>query len=310
MLKKLLIILITSFLTANLVAQSTNFTTNDYWKRHRHELILGVGATNTLTDLGGLNRIGSDYSVMDLEWSATRFGVHIGYRNRIRALWQTTTLLQYGMFTGSDALTNEPARNNRNLSFVTHMVELSQRLEFIIYNNEHYGARHKIKGLRGMKNKNTIVYVFSGISGFIYMPMAQGGPLLRPLKTEGQGLPGGPKPYGLFNFGIPFGIGAKIGLGQLWRFGMDVSYTKTFTDYFDDVSTVYYDNNALAAAYGPVSAAYADPSSGAFPTWTDPGEQRGDPKQNDAYFFINVSFMRNLAKHNGRRVKWKYKARY
>ena len=307
--KKLSTLLLVT-LTGVVFAQTTNFTTSDYWKRQKHELIMGVGATNTLTDLGGLNRIGTDYSFVDLEWSATRFGVHFGYRYRFKPLWCTKTILQYGMFSGSDALTNEPARHNRNLSFTTHLVELSQHLELIIFNNEHYGARHRIKGLRGMKNKNTLVYVFSGITGFIYMPQAQGGPFLRPLHTEGQGLPNGPKKYGLFNYGIPFGMGVKIGLNQVWRMSFELSYTKTFTDYFDDVSTVYYDNSALQAAYGSTSAQWADPSNGAFPSWTHPGEQRGDPKQNDAYFFFNVSFIRNMTEKGNRRIKWKYKARY
>jgi hypothetical protein len=89
-----------------------------------------------------------------------------------------------------------------------------------------------------------------------------------------------------------------------------LSYTKTFTDYLDDVSTVYYDNAAIEAAYGSDAAYWADPSSGVFPTWTDPGEMRGDSKQKDAYFFFNVSLVKNLHHKNGGKVRWKYRARY
>ena len=102
----------------------------------------------------------------------------------------------------------------------------------------------------------------------------------------------------------------KLGLGRVWRMSFELSYTKTFTDYLDDVSGEYYDNTAIAAAYGPTAAAYADPSSGVFPGWTGHGEMRGDDRQKDAYFFLNISIIRNLqAKRHGR-VKWKYRARY
>jgi hypothetical protein len=287
-------------------AQPTNFTTSDYWKHQRKEILFGIGATNFLGDLGGLNRIGTDYSFIDLEWSTTRPSGHLGFRYRFRPWFATKTILQYGVLKGSDALTTEPARHNRNLSFRTHLIELSQHIEVVIYNNEHFGKRHSIKGLKGMRNKNTLVYLFSGITGFLYMPMAQGGPFLRPLRTEGQGLPGGPDKYGLFNYGIPFGMGCKIGLDALWRISFELSYTKTFTDYLDDVSTVYYD----FAGNGYDEPAYADPSSGNFPTWTSPGEQRGDSKQKDAYFFFNVSLIRNVTYKRTRRIKWKYRARY
>ena len=311
MLKKLLTIVFGLLLSGGLYSQShTNFTTSDYWKGQRKEFIFGVGATNFLGDLGGLNRIGTDYSFMDLEWVATRYGAHIGYRYRFRPWISTKTLLQYGMLTGSDALTTEPARHYRNLSFQTHLIELSQHLEFVIYNNEHYGARNKIKGLKGHRNKNDLLYLFSGITVFTYFPQAMGGPFLRNLNTEGQGLPGGPVDYGYVSFGIPFGVGFKLGLGRVWRMSFELSYTKTWTDYLDDVSGEYYDNAAIEAAYGAEAAYWADPSSGAFPTWTNPGEMRGDKRQKDAYFFLNVSFIKNLQQKRHGKVKWRYRARY
>lgn len=287
-------------------SQPTNFTTNDYFKHQRKEFFFGVGATQTLTDLGGLNRIGTDYSFVDLEWSQTRIGGHFGYRYRLRPLWSTKTIIQYGWFAGDDKKTNEPYRHNRNLSFSTHMFELSQHLELIIFNNEHFGKRHSMKGLKGMRNKNTLVYVFSGFSGFLYLPKAKGGPFLRPLTTEGQGLPGGPNKYGMFNYGIPFGMGCKVGIDALWRVTFELSYTKTFTDYFDDVSGVYYDFEGN----GFTEPAQADLSSGAFGSWTSAGEIRGDSKQNDAYFFFNISAVRNITYKRTKKLKWKSKARY
>ena len=310
--KRLLLISLLCFLsTAAVFAQpNTNFTTSDYWKGQRKEFFFGIGATNFLGDLGGLDRIGTDYSFIDLEWATTRPSGHIGYRYRLKPWISTKTILQYGLLMGSDQLTNEPARHYRNLNFKTHLVELSQHIELIIFNNEHYGKRHSIRGLKGMRNKNDLVYVFSGITGFLFIPMSQDGTMLGPLNTEGQGLPGGPDDYGLFNWGIPFGMGWKIGLDRIWRLSFELSYTKTFTDYLDDVSGVYYDNSAIEAAYGADAAHYADPSSGVFQGWTGEGEMRGDSKHKDAYFFFNISIVRNLQQARYKKIKWRYKARF
>lgn len=172
------------------------------------------------------------------------------------------------------------------MAFRTHLFELSQHIEFIFYSDERFGARHKIYGLKGMRNKNNVGYLFTGIAGFGYIPQGpgEGGwTNLRPLKTEGQGLPGGSRPYGPISFGIPMGVGYKTGIDALWRLSIELSYTQTFTDYLDDVSGKYYDNADIEYHYGSTSAYFADPSSGAFPTWTYEGELRGDSKHKDGY---------------------------
>ena len=255
-------------------AQPTNFTKSDHWRHQRKEIIFGIGASNFLGDLGGLNRIGSDYTPLDMEWPLTRPSGHFAYRYRFRPLWATKSIIQYGLLHGDDKLTNEPSRNYRNLRVRTHLFEFSQHIEFILFNNEQFGKRYKIWGLKGMGNKNDIWYVFSGFTVFGYIPQGPGDggwTNLRPLNTEGQGLPGGPDRYGIVNYGIPFGMGYKIGIDALWRMSFELSYTKTFTDYLDDVSGVYCNNAAIESVYGGTSAYFAGPSSGEFATWTDTG---------------------------------------
>ena len=282
----------------NVFAQPTHFTTSNHWMHQKKELIFGVGASKFLGDLGGgLNRQGTHWLPIDMEWNVTRPSGHIGFRYRFASLWVTKTLFQYAVLKGDDALTNEPFRRNRNLAFRTHLLELSQHIEFIFYSDERFGARHKIYGLKGMRNKNNVGYFFAGIAGFGYIPQGpgEGGwTNLKPLKTEGQGLPGGGKPYGQISMGIPMGVGYKTGIDALWRLSIELSYTQTFTDYLDDVSGKYYNNADIEYHYGGTSAYFADPSSGAFPTWTHDGELRGDSKHKDGYIFCNLSFIRNI----------------
>ncbi len=278
------------------------------------QFIFGAAASNFFGDLGGLNRVGTHLSPLDLDFVATRPSGHIGYRYIFRPHFATTSKLTYALLRGDDMNTNEPYRRNRNLSFRTHLIELSQRLEVILYNNSNkgYTAKYKIKGVKGIRFKSVSYYIYSGISGFAYIPQ---GPIdggwknLRPLNTEGQGLPGGGESYGIFGLGIPMGIGVRLGLDPIWRMSIEFSYTQTFTDYLDDVSGVYYNNAAIEASYGSTSAYFADPSSGSFPTWTSPGELRGDSNHDDGYAFLNISIIRDLSSKRTKRIKFNYRRR-
>lgn len=276
-------------------AQHTNFNTQRNWSLNKKEILFGIGATQFLGDLGGRDRIGTDYSLRDLDFKSTNLGGMIGFRYRFHPFWATTTTLNVGMVRGNDALTNEIIRNSRNLHFRSIIVELAQRIEFIVLSNEKFGARYKVKGLKHAKDKAGQIYLFGGVGVAYFNPQAkyQGSWVnLRPLKTEGQGLDGGPKQYGPVTLTIPTGIGMRIGIGRMWRLGIELSYVKTFTDYIDDVSGVYYDPAKLAAEVGVQSAYLSNPSH-QNTTWFGTGAQRGD-KEKDAYFYMNVVLYRNI----------------
>ncbi len=282
-------------LAATTYAQHTNFNSQRNWSLNKKEIIFGLGVTQFTGDLGGLNKIGTDYQLVDIDMPVTKMGGIIGYRYRFHPYWATTTTLSGGMLSGDDALTKEVIRNSRNLSFKSIFLELNQRLEFILFAKEKFGARYKLPGMKGMKNKNTQFYVFGGIGVMYFNPKAQNASgkyvALRPLKTEGQGMEGGPKAYLPVTLTIPFGLGYRFGIGRMWRMGIEATYVKTFSDYIDDVSGTYYDPNKLGA---PGSDAYylSNPSQ-VNQQWFSPGSQRGD-KQKDAYYTVNIMAYRNI----------------
>jgi hypothetical protein len=282
---------------------------------NKHEIFFALGATQFLGDLGGRNKIGTTKSLADIDFSSTRMGVGLGYRFRFHPRFATSTQLYFGLLDGKDSNTDEIIRRSRNLSFRSPILELSQRLEFILLANEKAGARYKIRGLKGMRPKSDVLYIFSGISGFYFNPQTQidgEWTNLRALKTEGQGLPGGVEEYNKFNFGIPFGLGFKFAIGNFWRLGLEVSYNKTFTDYIDDVSTEYYDPNILAAEVGQDAVYAANPAIENH-SWFQQGMQRGNPNDNDAYFFANITLTRNITypkQRGGARIKWKGRTKF
>lgn len=266
----------------------------------RKEYILGIGASNFLGELGGANQIGTNF-VRDLEFSATRPSFALGMRYKFHKRWAVKGGFHYLLLSGNDKLTKEPFRQNRNLHFRSHVFELSVQGEFY-FTKEQQGHIYKIKNAKGMKSYDWQFYLFGGVGAFYYNPQAKyrgNWVNLQPLGTEGQGLPGGPKKYSRVSICIPYGIGGKYAIDKEWSVGIEVGIRKTFTDYIDDVSGVYYDNSKIYQERGAAAAYLADPSLYYMPAefggnntnlrQTAAGQQRGDPKDKDAYMFINIT---------------------
>ncbi|MGZ3921077.1 MAG: hypothetical protein ACXVNO_07890 [Bacteroidia bacterium] len=276
---------------------SQNFSRPGDWKKYRKEVFITMGTANFLGDLGGRNKVGTDYSPIDLNFQETRTSFGLAYRYKLQRWLNIASKFNYMIVRGNDALTTEPFRHNRNLNFKSNIFELSGRIE-IGWQSAKVGNRYGIKRTlnRRMKSNNQGLFLFAGIGGFYYNPKGYGPGgyvKLRPLHTEGQGLPGGPKQYSNYSICIPLGVYYKATIQKVWTVGIEFAWRKTFTDYIDDVGTRYYNNAALAAAYGPLSAQMADPSLGNISGATSPnadgtGAQRGDI-QKDSYVTLEIT---------------------
>ncbi len=265
------------------------------WKRHRVEYSFGIGATNFLGDLGGADQIGTN-GLRDFELSMTRMGGVLGYRYQLGEDWFVRGNFNYVMVAGDDALTKEPSRNRRQLSFRSHILELSAQGEYMLVKQKS-GHLYRLRGVRGKSWFRFEVYVFGGIGGIWYNPQSRNPKgdwvTLKDLNTEGQGLAGGPKDYSGFTFVMPYGLGIRRNLGGnarqgLFAIGLELSMRKTFSDYIDDVSDVYYDGNALKDAYGEEAAYFGDPSGKNSIGYAE-AQQRGDKTDKDTYMMGIIS---------------------
>lgn len=262
------------------------------WRRDRKEYVFSVGASNFLGDLGGANQIGTN-GFRDLDWPATRPLGGIGYRYRTGKDNSVKGMLHVGYLSGNDALTEEMIRRNRNLNFRTPVVELNAQFEWLM-TKQREGHRYKLRGINGWRNINIESYLFVGVGLMWFNPQGQdmngAWVNLKPLCTEGQGLVETRKPYHRLQPVIPFGIGFKYAISREWSIGLEYGLRKTFTDYMDDVSSTYFDNDEIRAEKGDIAAYMADPSLGLEPTQTVAGEQRGDPTDKDSYMFAELTF--------------------
>jgi hypothetical protein len=140
-------------------------------------------------------------------------------------------------------------------------------------------------------------YIFTGASVFHFNPKAQLDGTwydLQPLGTEGQFITGGgyEKPYKLFQVAVPVGFGIAVQLNKKLRLKADFCHRFLFTDYLDDVSTVYPDLESLSATPGgDIAVALSSRrKDGKYPNANSP---RGSAKYKDAYTTFGLTLVYN-----------------
>jgi opacity protein-like surface antigen len=187
--------------------------------------------------------------------------------------------ITYGTISGDDADSNR----DRNLNFKSDLLDVSVTGEFNILGYQPYALERVFSP-----------YIFAGVGFVHFNPRTQyegEWVELQPLGTEGQGSSAeyGSK-YGLTQVVIPFGGGLKYAINDSWNLGIEMGFRKTFTDYLDDVSDRYVDEDLLLANNGEIAVALANRSGEPIPA----GRQRGNPDNKDWYIFTGLSVSYNF----------------
>lgn len=249
--------------------------------------------------MGGVSYYIGDLNQSHFKNSNFSSGLIFRYNFNPRITFRLNLLL--GKVEAYDSESNNVNQINRNLSFESAITELGAMIEVNYYSF-----------VTGDEKTRFTTYIVTGISYFKMNPKAQYQDVLyelQPLSTEGQGLPGGPDKYNLDAFALPFGLGAKVNI--VGRLAISVEYSLRFTgtDYLDDVSTVYYDNDVLLSQIGEVSAQLADRrlNKETVQTGIDgngTGMQRGNPSIKDWYGFAGVFITMRLGKKPTTCARW------
>lgn len=289
--------LLLSGITQKAAAQYYFYDNNYYDNPLTYEVGLSGGVMNCLTDLGGRKGIGKKF-IKDLNMGKTTLAGGIF----ISAMYKYAVALRlegtFGQVKADDKVLEKVkettfGRYERNLSFRSNITEFSAMAElhplfiFKSYDDEY-----------DREPPRASPYLVGGVGFFSFNPQAKLGNTwvdLQPLSTEGQGFSqySTRTPYKLNQLCIPFGVGVKYELSPLFNLRAEFVYRKLNTDYLDDVSTTYIDpsvyynyftgsklNNALLLNDRQYEL---NPSH-----VTSPGDQRGNPSNNDAYFTFNI----------------------
>lgn len=226
----------------------------------------------------GLANYQGDLQAKKLTLKGAKFWGSIGAHYDLTEHITARTYISFSSLAADDK-NGTTTMKERNLSFATNIFEWE------------LGAQYNILNL----NYNWCTpYVFAGIGVFGFKPYTYdvngGKAYLQPLGTEGQGLPGGPRPYKTTQLNIPFGLGALYAINEDIRVGIEFGYRKTFTDYIDDVSGEYYEEAGLFAGRGAtaVELAYRGDEVGMGP-YPVAKTNRGSPKYKDGYYYAALT---------------------
>lgn len=269
-------------------------------KYYETDVVMEFGVTggimNSFTDLGGKKGAGKNF-IKDLRWKPARaaFGGYVmaNYKDVLGMRLEAT----FGKVVGYDSILKNVAsstfgRYERNLSFESRISEFHLGLEFYPLNLKNHDTDEEPSRLSP--------YGTLGVGYFSFDPQAKlNGQWysLQPLRTEGQGFKEyrDRKPYKLHQINYTLGMGLKYELSPLFNIRVELLHRILTTDYLDDVSTTYIDPNLFYSYLTSSQAAIAQKlynRKGELNPNDDTaiGDQRGDPKDKDAYFTMMVKF--------------------
>jgi hypothetical protein len=264
--------------------------------QYRWDIGGGLGAANYLGEIGGNEQTRRDF-VADLKFSQTRLAANIFARHKFSYNFSVKTTMSYGRISGEDRLSTNPGRAGRNLSFRNDLVELSSTAEFCFYSIQDVGRAYRYRN-------DFKAYVFAGVGGVYSNPKAEYKGewiALQPLQTEGV-------KYNKFNLALPAGAGFYFTLNKQHRVGWELGWRTTFTDYLDDISTVYADPKNLSSLASVLAnrngelLPYGNNSDLPDPNNYTAGNKRGDPTHNDSYIFSSINYSYVIMGHS---ANWK-----
>ena len=287
-------VLLCLFTLFSLKPGAQSITTNN----GKFEIGLGIGPMFFLGDLGGGVGHGKKF-VKDLDFPMTSLskGLYLNYYpTEFLGIRLAANL---GQLEGDDAAApDKPGRHmdrrERNLHFRTNLKEAYLALEIyptVLFEN--------YDGLQGKLRP----YALGGAGIYHFDPEARDvngqWVKLHPLRLEGQGFAEYPdsKPYELTQMNLLMGGGIKYYLKDHMYIGFEILHRQLFTDYIDDVSQNYYvdpihfdsylsPENAAVARRLFYRATYSFPTTRPYVEFAD----RGDPRENDAYFSGIIRF--------------------
>jgi len=250
------------------------------------------GVMNSLTDLGGKKGSGKTF-LKDLNWSVSRPSYSAFLAGLLKDILGLRLEFTSGNISSYDSLLKNPQRDptqryGRNLGFRSPIREIQFSTEFYPFS------------LNQFKEKVSFwyPYIIAGIGYYWFNPQAilNGSWYnLKPLQLEGQGFPeySRHKTYQLQQLNIPLGFGIKYEISACLNSRFEIIHRVLFTDYLDDVSTIYIDPSLFDKYLSPSQAQLAKQlycRIRNLPPGTNiqEGTTRGDYKHNDAFFTIQL----------------------
>ncbi len=232
-------------------------------------------------EIGGFAGVSYYFGDLNTSYSLSKPGLSLGlsgrynFNNRLAS----SVSLGFGQIKGSDENSTNFFQRNRNLDFHSNIYDLNMVFEFNFFPYIH-----------GNVDYFYTPYIFGGLAFTKFNPTTTLNDVrysLRDYGTEGQFIG---EEYLLFTAGLSFGGGVKWDINRDLSLNVFISGRKVFTDYLDDVSTIYPDFASLDNLRGPEAVLLSNRALD--PEFATPGMQRGNGKKNDMIYFFNIGIMK------------------
>ncbi|GAB3959243.1 hypothetical protein GCM10028805_54980 [Spirosoma harenae] len=190
-----------------------------------------------------------------------RWNVGLGYTRFFTPKFAARAMFTWARIVGDDYTFAKSNPEKYALQYIQNLHFRNDVKEFAvtgIYNFIPEGRNSSVR-------PKVAPYLFGGIALVAHSPEAMPGDSLReqyrlskwvklqPLHTEGQGQPGYEKPYSLVTLAIPAGIGVRYRFNENFNLGIEIGYRMTFTNYLDDVGSIYASPDALQGIALPMA---------------------------------------------------------
>lgn len=191
-----------------------------------------------------------------------------------------------GKISADDAFSKKPEHKLRNLNFVSHIYEAALSAEYSVFD---------------LSYRSWTPYGFAGLALFRFNPFSSAGEL-RNLNTEGQGIVSGRKPYRILTFSVPYGAGIRVRISNNVHVGYEVGFRMSLTDYLDDVSKTYVDEELLRRRRGEraVRAAFRGNLVDRNASYPIGGTPRGSSGTFDSYYFSTIRIAVGITNDDGK----------
>ena len=259
-------------------------------RNHLVLFLLLIGSISAMAqrgwELGGGLGVGHYFGDLNTDFSLDDPGIAVNAlaRYNFSNRWAVRIGGGFMRVAADDANSTNAYERARNLSFRSKITDGALGLEFNFLPYDH-----------GSKDNFWTPYVFGGFMVSSFQPQAElNGTFvnLRDFGTEGQ-FQG--DEYYTTALGLSYGIGFKLDLTYEWSLNFELNGRQLFSDYLDDVSTVYPDMEDLQDLRGESAVLLSDPSiiiDGVNDRKLgEAGRLRGNASDNDQYGGLTVSLM-------------------
>ena len=199
------------FVSSFAYSQHRSYTDKYEYRKKRHEVTFGLGASNCLTDIGGNYSVdpsssinskisegnSNQYkflrSIYDTDLAKSNFSVNAAYIYHFKRKLNFRANLALARVGADDKESTDLGRINRNLNFRSNILEISAITEFY-FAKPITGNKFNLKDVQGHKLAPNFLahwglYIFGGVGGFFFNPQGKFNPLTTIDPSTGNEIP-------------------------------------------------------------------------------------------------------------------------